>query len=73
MFHSPSFLFFLQTDQGEGEGLLGDFLFESRDLQTLSFCRLQLGLEGGEEPEADTARTLPSPSVLRPGTALDPQ
>jgi hypothetical protein len=42
----------------------GDFFLESRDLQILSFCRLQLALEGGEEPEADAARTLPSPSVL---------
>jgi hypothetical protein len=51
----------------------GDFLFESKDLQIFSCCRLQLGLEGGEEPDADAARTLPSPSILRPGTDPDPQ
>jgi hypothetical protein len=68
-----SFLFFLQTDQGEGEGLLGISCWESRDLQILSFCCLQLGLEGGEKPEANDARPLPSPFVLRPAAALDPQ
>jgi hypothetical protein len=59
---SLSFFSLFANRPREGEDLLEIFFWSPEILQIPSFCRLQLGLEGGEEPEADAARIFSSPS-----------